>query len=283
MSESIFRDNFAFIREKKAELNNLQKDLYRDIAKKYSKEISSFSAEDIMELYASISGDSAKNTLVDLALFSNTLADNIAGFTHPLFSDGEPEAADTDHIQIAYLKNAFSDKAYRKFSELFTKASASYCPGFREVCEDIYYGRNSHAILPIYSNTEGHLASFRKLISKYDLKIVCATDILMSDDTSMRYALLSKELPQIDRNADMSVLELTVVVDNSVSTGDFLNAVEHLGAGVISATSYPLEYSEDGSMLWLQLDISKTDPCAMYLFLECCQIRYTVIGVYKII
>lgn len=279
MSEIIFPENFDFIKKRRADLDNLERGLFYDAAKYCAKNARDLTLDDIVEAYGAVSdGD-----ITSSAEFCKILADEIGNFSKTLFSDGGAELADTDHIQIAYLKNAFSDKAYRKFSQLFPKASAAYYPGFREVCEEVYYGRCSHTILPIFSTTEGNLATFRKLISKYDLKIVCATDVVMSDESVMRYALLTKELPGVDKSTDLRYMEMSVVIDEGLMCGEFLRGAEILGATISSVTSYPLEYSESGSLLWLQLDVSVIDPFALLLYLECNQIRYTIIGAYKII
>lgn len=279
MSESIYSENFDFIKRRRADIDSLEQGLLCEAAKSLSANACDLTIDDIVEACSSLSqGDVAVSRE-----FCKLLAGEIKDSRYSLFSDNTAESADEEHMQIAYLKNAFSDKAYRRFAELFPKASAAYYPGFREVCEEVYYGRCTHAILPIYSTVEGHIATFRKLISKYDLKIVSATDIVMSDESVMRYALLTKELETPGKSESLRYLELSVAVDDTIKCGEFLAATEYLGAVVSSVNSYPLEYSENGNLLWVQLDMTEADLTALYLFFECYQIRHTIIGAYKII
>ncbi|MBE6616442.1 MAG: hypothetical protein E7627_00650 [Ruminococcaceae bacterium] len=279
MSEIIYSENFDFIKKRRADIDSLERGLLCDSAKSLAAKACDLTLDDIIEACSSLShGD-----VMVSREFCKILAGEIKDSIQRLFYDNPTDNDDEEHTQIAYLKNAFSDKAYRRFAELFPKASAAYYPGFREVCEEVYYGRCTHTILPIYSTVEGHIATFRKLISKYDLKIVSATDIVMSDESVMRYALLTKELENPGKSESLRYLELSVVVDDTIKCGEFLAATEYLGAVVSSVTSYPLEYSENGNLLWLQLDITEADLTALYLFFECYQIRYTIIGAYKII
>ena len=278
MNNEVIKENFSFLNKKQADLDNLKATLLSDLAKNCADLREDITIDDVINIYKTVESKSSS----DLAVYCKSLIENVEIISQ-LFNDDVSDGDADDHIQIAYLKNAFSDKAYRKFSELFPKASAAYYPGFREVCEEVYYGRCSHAILPIYSTTEGHIATFRKLITKYDLKIICATDVLMSDESVMRYALLAKDLLYVNGLKNLDYLELSLVCDNTVKCGEFLSGTECLGALVASANSYPLEYSTDSNILWLEFNISKADPIALCLYFECYQVRYTIIGAYKLI
>jgi hypothetical protein len=178
------------------------------------------------------------------------------------------------------MQNSYSDAAYSKFASHFKKASAIYFPGFREVCEDVYYGRSTHAIIPIYTSKDGRLLSFEKLISKYELKIVCECSVEMNDDTVMRFALLQKGLVLCENSTH---LDLSVILPDHISEGNFLSSLGAIGGKLIMINSTPLEYSDEKYNLTLRIEISGINLNALYLFLEGAQISYDVIGFYSVL
>lgn len=286
MSTELFNKNLEFIREKQEALDMLRHGSYRDAAAEFChKNNGEISADDVSRIYEDICGNNIKvepNT--DFAAFCKAFSPLLSTQGNISFADDDGDTTDEfPYPTVAYLKNAFSDKAYRRFAETFDKVSAVYFPGFREVCEEVYYGRCSHAILPIYSYTDGQLLSFRRLISKYDLKIVCCADIEMSDESVMRYALLKRGLGAVLPVNGRTFLDFSVVIDGSFGCGEFLVACESLGCVVQNVTSYPREYSGVSDLLSLLLDITDADQNALRLFLNGSHIRYTVDGTYNVL
>lgn len=262
--------------------------MYREAAIMFEHEShESVSAADIAALYCRLhSAETPGCTDISFALFCSEFAPIYSSRGGLLFPDVESENTQASP-SISYLQNSFSDRAFRAFSSQFSRVTAQYFPGFREVCEELYYGRSTHAILPIYSTNDGYLTSFRKLISKYDLKITTATDVEMNDDSLMRFALLKKGLDRhhIDeRSAENHVfLDISVVLPYGMKHGSFLASCESLGADLITSNSHPLEYSDDICGISYQFDVTDADLGAMYLFFEGLQIRYDTLGLYNII
>ena len=197
-----------------------------------------------------------------------------------LFSAGDAEAG-WAAARIAYLPNAFSDRAYRRFASAFASVAAVYFAGFREVAEEVYSGRCSYAILPVASSSEGAIPSFRRLIERYDLKIAAATDVALDDERTMRFALLRRGLPPPPYTA--SYLELSAVPTDGMSAGTLLSSLEKFGAEVVSVNSHPSGPEEDRNVLDLTFDLRGADPFALYLFLEGSHARYETVGSYEII
>lgn len=273
------RKNCAFIQEKSGLVDDLTVGLYSVLAKEYLRqEHTPPTPDDAAGLYESIHPQiSGVQASPDFARFCYAFSEAYGG-TLADFADSD---TDRSSPSVAYLQNTFSDRAYRVFSTQFERISASYYPGFREVCEEVYNSRCRFAMLPVFSSRDGQLLSFRKLISKYDLKITLVTDILMNDDSIMRFALLQKG---IDSRAfrEYPFLDISVVLDNS-EYGMFLSAFEALGAVVLMLHSLPLEYSDDRYSLTLQLDIRNSSRDALFFFLEGSHIRYDIVGVYDIL
>lgn len=271
--------NCAFIREKLALINDLTIGMYADIAQHHRKK-QAFppSPDEIAQLYEEIHGmDGGTMVTPDFARFCCAFSEEYGGSLVDL-----PEQESESGIpRIAYLQNTFSDRAYRQFSSHFERVSAAYFPGFREVCEEVYNGGCSYAILPISNSNDGQLISFRRLISKYDLNIVSVADIQMNDDDVMRFALLKKGLDYHFAQA-MRYLDLSVVLDN-FEYGLFISACESLGAVALTMNSLPLEYSDDRFGLLLQFDIANANLDALFAFLEGSRIRYYTVGIYDII
>lgn len=187
-------------------------------------------------------------------------------------------------IRVAYLQNAFSDKAYRTFSSYLGKSgqvAAVYFPGFREVAEEVYSGRCAYAILPTASSTDGQILSFRRLFGRYDLKIAAATDVPMDDEQSMRFVLLRRRLPAPPYTA--SFLDLSAVPTDEMTAGDLLSACERFGASLVSANSHPSGPEEDRNVLDLTFDLREADAFALYLFLEGSHARYETVGSYELL
>ena len=81
-------------------------------------------------------------------------------------------ASDPQTARIAYQQNYHSDRAYSLFFRTVQyEVQAIYRPTTVSVCEEVYYGRCTHCILPIYSSTDGIFPTIAKLMDKYDLII----------------------------------------------------------------------------------------------------------------
>lgn len=281
---SVFSDNFARLTEHRERLGKLQTGLWHEAA--LFSDLDFPAPDEIGGIYEEICGNNTSGiNLPEFARFCSVFADTFRGRLGEVFTDSDSEPAGLPP-KIAYLQNTFSDKAYRIFAEDFSRpgsrmqVTAAYFPGFREVCEEVYYGRCSHAMLPVSSSKDGSLASFRKLIAKYELKIVSEADIDAGDDSVMRFALLRRGL---NPPAGHSCADLTVVLTEEFTPGAFLYACELLGASAVNVNSYPLEYADDRCGIQITLDISGTDPEALYLFLEGSHISYEVIGFYDLL
>lgn len=266
--ENIFRENIDFVRRKNDSARVILNSTYRDAAALFrEKNTLPVDCDDAVRLFYEINGN------------------NIEAGTSFEFASELPikffESEEDEYIpKIAYLQNTFSDKAYSRFSQNFSFIAAIYFTEFREVCEEVYYGRCSHALLPIYNSRDGMLMSFYRLILKYDLRIISVCDIKMADESVMRYALLSKNLPQ---KLNSMYLDISVVLTDNNSCGRLVSSLEILGAEVVMLNSYPLEYSDDRNGLILQLDIASSEINAVVLYLEGSKFRYNILGSYDII
>ncbi|MBQ3707905.1 MAG: hypothetical protein II889_08345 [Clostridia bacterium] len=271
----MYRDNLRFLTEKEAALRQLSAALSADIAARHRDALSSPPApEEIARLWESLGGDAAGFPSFCRA-FSGAYRDRAAS----VFSDSDEEQDAA--ARIAYLRSSYSDQAYRRFSALFGHVTASYFPGFREVAEEVYAGRATHAILPVWNSSDGALLTFRRLLSRYDLKIAAASDISAGDESVVRFALVRRGLPK--RKTPPAYLELSVVPGDGMTPGAFLSACESLGAAAVSVSAHPTESGEGRDALDIRLDLTRADTAALYLYLEGSHARYETIGSYDMI
>ncbi len=180
--------------------------------------------------------------------------------------------------KIAYMQNTYSDRAYRVLSPS-GKTAAVYFPGFREACEEVYYERCSHTLLPIYSSADGVLLSFYKLLLKYDLRIVRSCTVSAGDEEYMKYALAAKYLTESGTSGPETV-DLSVVLSEGEKYGAFISACEVFGASVATVNSITLDYTDEGCGILLQLDTRQADIEALRLFLDSSRVRCSIIGQY---
>ena len=277
--EDVFKSNREFILSKRENLSVLTGCLYSDIATRYRHTYRSTpSPYEIAGIYRDLlSLHSEVCVSPDFALFCKAFSD-VFGSIYTAPRDTEK---DNSPPKIAYLQNTFSDRAYMNFSSRFERVSAVYYPGFSEICEEVYNGGCTYAMLPVYNSSNGQLVSFRRLILKYDLKISLVTDIETPDESSMRFALLQKGIDSTMMK-NRSCLDLFMVLD-SCDYAPFLSACHELGAEVLMMNSLPLEYSDDRQGLSLQLDIANSDRNALLCFLEASHIRYDIAGFYDVV
>ena len=273
----VFSANLAFIRHKEENLRILARIQMEEAVRAALPSLSSPPTPDeCAELFASMEGDDFAGFCAAVSrICSPAPGDN---------TSAAPTGPTEENVRIAYLQNAFSDQAYRIFSAGLAgpeQTAAVYFPGFREVAEEVYSGRATHAILPVASSEDGPVLSFRRLIGRYDLKITAAADIPLDEERTMRFALLRRRLPPPPYTA--SWLELSAVPTDEMSAGALLSACERFGAVLVSAGSHPAGPEEDRNVLDLTFDLRGADPFALYLFLEGSHVRYETVGSYELL
>ena len=179
---------------------------------------------------------------------------------------------------VSYMKNAYSDAAFGKFGNALegkslqhalyrgrsegrfesgyqgrTRAGgnpeergslkALYGASFREVCENVYYGRSEFCLLPVFSLSEGVLTGFCSLISKYELKAVLSCNIPTQDSGYTRFALLKKNIEYTDIRGKTVSFDFSVPSVGGNKLSVLLLAADFFGMTVLSVSSTPTEYS----------------------------------------
>ena len=193
----------------------------------------------------------------------------------------EPLAADARGV-IAYLQNAFTDRAYRAFSGSMHRARSQYHDSYAAACEAVSNGSCEACILPIEHAQDGKLLGFYRLIDRYELKIVCTCDIAQPNGHESRFALLKKSFTfPLPDDALAYLFELSITRSTGHALGAVLDAAALCGLTVRRVDSIPLAYAEDSFayhtvltmadagqltpfLLHLALDVPQYDPIGRY-------------------
>lgn len=258
--------------------------------------------DQIAALYLSGSPDAAPEDLLpnEVALCSPRFADFCRRFVDKTASalfclslsdtdDAPEENEDTDEdtdttaSRTAYMQNRYTDQAWQRFAKQIPGLTAEYFTSYAAVCEEVYNGRCHYCILPLYTSTDGHLTSFRKLIDKYDLKICMETQVEMADESIMRFVLLRRRILEKEQTQVPTNAALSVVLSEDRCIGALLNACETIGAVVTAVYSIPLEYGDRSQEYCLELDMTHGDLPTLVLFLKASQLRYTLVGLYTVV
>ena len=284
MIDAVFGENRKTLSEKKRITYELYAWLYSCVVENFiaSNETGEITPENVRECFTNAFGEI--DSLMEFAgfcrLFSESAKNRITSF--PTDEDEIRKAQSTS--QIAYVKNVYSDKAYKIFSDNIPDTGAVYFSSFREVCEEVYYGRSRYAILPIYTSTDGFLPSFRRLALKYDLKIACATSVSTDDDTVTRFALFRKGLSDPNfRDADEGEVMLEIYTPSGTEPWELMSSLSLTGVTTLSVNTVSVEYPDSDVCFAFNLTADRISLAALYIFLEGTHIRYNTVGNYIIL
>ncbi len=191
----------------------------------------------------------------------------------------EPRPADTG--RTCYLRNGYTDSAYRIFSSAMGGMSATYSTGYTAACEEVYYGRSSYVILPVYSAVDGRLGTFHRMLTKFDLNIAAVCFVESEEGDTMLYALAQRGLSATSGD----LLDISAVLPDGAGIIGLSGVCEVLGLRPLLVNTTPPNYagSFEKPEINLHLDIRRKDLGALALFLEASHIYYRIDGLYPII
>ncbi len=177
----------------------------------------------------------------------------------------------SDDMRIAYVKNAYSDEAYRIISSSLPNTSVVYPESFSSACEEVYNNQAGFCILPYETSEDGALSGFRQLISKYELVQIMSCSV--SSDTPIgtkitRFALLSKGLRStiMPKNAPR-FLKITVDSPENTLLSDIYCASELNGLKFVKSESVPVEWDAERYSCSLTFSLGQADPVPFLLYL----------------
>ncbi len=174
-------------------------------------------------------------------------------------------------FQIAYVKNSYSDEAYKIFSSVMPGASVVYPGGFSAVCEEVYNNQAGFCILPYETSDDGALSGFRQLITKYELVQVMSCSV--ASDTSnehkiTRFALLSKGLCDFKLpKGSQSFLKIIADAPENTLLSSIYCAAELNGLKLVKCESVPLEWDTERYSFAITFALEDAEPLPFLLYL----------------
>lgn len=174
-------------------------------------------------------------------LFETGMLRNRADVWHIAGADTDNDGADS----IAYVRNVYSDAAYDIFGRRLRAPTVIYCENFESACEAVYDGSAGYCILPTENTTDGRLAGFSRLISKYELKTRLACEIPSSDGSSYtRLSLMARGISEPHSGKDGAMFSFTFTPSRRYPLRNILCDAEMFGIQMYRIDSMPLSYSQ---------------------------------------
>lgn len=203
-------------------------------------------------------------------------ADSVSPVSFCAPSAAEQLPFETD--RIAYLKNAFADRAYEQFAKILPDAVVSYCEDFTGVCEEVTSGRARYGILPLENSTDGRLKAFHTLLRRYDLKTVLVCDVPVGDGVT-QFALLGRRVASLDcgEHRAATFLEVRLSLSRTEALSQLLGAAAYYGLRLLRSSSAE---GEGGNAFDLLFATEAADVSAYLCYLTLEFPRFIPLGIY---
>lgn len=174
-----------------------------------------------------------------------------------------------------YMKNNYSDDAYRIFNEKIGKNKVSYCPDFLTVCENVSSGTVRYGILPISSSRDGVLNRPYVLIDSYGLMITSLCTVFSPDsDYSSDFVLVQKNA---EYPLDGTPLWINISVNLSADIlAQICSVAQKTGLSLVRVRSLT-PFSEKSELIFYT---SQGDFSAFFCYLQLEIKRFTLLGIY---
>ena len=179
---------------------------------------------------------------------------------------------------VSYVKNAYSDMAYRAFDLQLGGIYSEYADGFVSAAQSVYYENSSACILPITADDGSLMSGIAKLVEKYDLKKASLAGVATGGVQNTMFALFTHGIWQ-ENGAD--------TVEFTVKTSDSFNVVRIIGAGYLFGfckVSHNERVSSDSGELYdlfTMKGIGYDSFLSLMVYLTVEFERFNLIGIYK--
>lgn len=190
---------------------------------------------------------------------------------------------DNTPARVAYFRNVYSDKAYKRFSRELSDPTVVYLSSFNAVCEELWADRCDFAILPVESSDEGRLSGVEKLIAKYELSPMFFTRVKTHDGASLRFGLFAAS-PLIPPKAE--AVEILAFADESSHLSRLFTAADYLGCELLDCAALPSERDFQKSyrlVFYCAGNPARRDEVlrALTIFLHCEYPHHLFCGIYR--
>lgn len=183
---------------------------------------------------------------------------------------------------ISFVRATQSNRAFESFAKFVPGVMAEYESDFARACESAANGEKDYAVIPVENSTDGRLNGFYRLMEKYGLSIVLATNVFSDDgENCTKFALLCKDFKIIEAAGEL-LFECLITFAEQSKLGNVIGAAGFFGADVkkiYSLPSYPAGRENSFDVIF-RIDEADFAGFFCYLFLE--YPRFTPIGIYTV-
>lgn len=178
--------------------------------------------------------------------------------------------------RICYVKNHFSDIAYRIFDKALGGITSEYADSFDHAAQSVFYENCSGCILPYESEDGGVMPGIKAIADKYDLNksYVCIVD---TGGQPTKFVLFTRGL-WIDDKANK--IEFTVNTESFFDCSDIIAAGKIFGFsdGQMISTTFGNKYHRNSTFTFTGTK-HEMAILMLYLFLE--HERSNISGIYR--
>ena len=228
---SVLRDNLKWLMHDSEASADIRSGIAKQIAQAIKGKYSLPTPEDAFSLYRSVCDGVAGDSLFAEVCRQLKPCDiSTQGYCEPK--------------NVTYFRTPMTDRAYKCFANQFPSLRAVYSTDFKSACEDVYYDRSDACILPLESSEDGLITSFRRMLTRYELKIVSKAKIDLQDDGYQTLALLSND----DGDPDGSEFEFCIPSFKSDDATLLFDAIDTMHTRLIRCVTLPSKSSEDSDL-----------------------------------
>ena len=179
--------------------------------------------------------------------------------------------------------NRYSAMAYERFSCNYPEWKQVAVESFTDVCELINNGSCEFGILPIENSVDGRLASFYRLIDRYEFKICAVCDVENEKgDAFTRLALVAKSLRRLGDGLPKEI-ELSCTSSHSGTLVNLIEVADKMDISIKRVSSVSLYYRKDACVVNLTLSLTEPILVPFLAYLRIFERDVNVIGLYNLI
>ena len=181
----------------------------------------------------------------------------------------------------AYVRNYYTDRAFRRFSDLIPDLKVKYESDVKSACEDVYNGDTDYCILPLENAREGVLSGFRRMIETYDLKIILCCSVETEKEQAGVFGLIGRNASLPDTETDaQTCLRITVSPESSENLTDLLCVAEEFHLETESIMTVP---DENTKRFDLVFSLQNANLPAFLVYLVLYVPRWNLLGIYSLL
>jgi len=272
MDFSVQAENYRYASSEKERAEVMRKGILYSLAE---RQRSPLRADEAADVFRSVSGDALCS--VAFAYFCRCLGEQ----GRILLPDWMAETNDDISPVVSCMRNGDTEellvllKKEGEWTERFVSSAA-------EICRDVSEGRSHGGFLPVFSQTDGPLLYFRKMIRRYELCITAVFEKYFPEtDNVLQYALLKRE--NVSAKQKRNYLDVLFPLEAFDNMGVLTDVARIMGTPIKGFCVLPSDGGSGKEQLLLTLSMKNDVLSAVRLFLSIAFPEAEITGYYHII